>query len=56
MALAEFPKDLYQPGQNPALKNRKAEDLVGLPQDYGQRHSIQKAHQDGPRQEVGERA
>ena len=25
------PKDLYQPGQNPALKNRKAENLVGLP-------------------------
>ena len=36
--------------------DRKAEDLVGLPQNDRQRHAVEKADQDRPREEVRQHA
>jgi hypothetical protein len=39
-----------------ALVNRNAQNLAGLPKNDGERHAIQKANKDRPRQKIGERA
>lgn len=53
--LAELTDDLGQARKDAALGHWKAENLVGLAENDRQRHTIEKADENRPRQEVCKR-
>jgi hypothetical protein len=56
VGLTELSDDLQEARNNATLGHRKAEDLAGLAKNDRERHAIEKADENRPRQEVCERA